>query len=296
MEVSDTTDTDRTAPPSPTLSAPRDAAVVNGDEVTFVWRPVDTADAYYVQVANDAKFTDVVFEQEVGDKTALTVAGLFPTNERTFFWRVLAGNEAGWSRGERVQSFVSATPDEVAEQFVAPDSKEQLGPVTELVRSTSSEVSARITSSEDRFEKERDMGVAYEGIPVGQILAISGSILVVIAVISIFLFYWTSIRGQAMRDASVNPSGYTELQETEIEAARELNQYDVIDEQDGVYRIPIDRAMDIMANEAYQQQAGDISPAAPMEPGDVRDTTAQTASGGAASGASAPGVQDAPER
>lgn len=253
MDTPDT-DTPTSAPSSPSLVAPREAAVVNGEEVTFVWRPVDAADAYVIQVARTAKFDDVVLERDLGDKTAVTVADLFPTDNQTFFWRVIAVNDAGNSGGGSIESFIAATTDAAEKHLAGPQAEEDMGPVTELVRAAGQDISAQMLDTESRFEQEKERGVAYEGIAAGQILAIAISILVVVGVAVVIVFALTGQRASVAEDQVVSSDTYTELQEEQIEAARELQQYEVINEDEGVYRIPIDRAMDIIATEEYQRQ------------------------------------------
>jgi hypothetical protein len=241
-------------PSSPVPLSPRDATVVNGNEVTFAWESVSNADEYVIQVASDAKFSDVVMEENVGGQTAVTVADFFPTDERTYFWRVFGVNDSGYSPGERVESFVSATQDEADVHL--PTTGEDLGPVTELVRAAGADARAELTMSrdEDTFEREVETGVAEEGIPSAQIAAIAVSILVTMLVLASVVFSLVSGTSQEAREAAISADDYTELQETETEAARQLNQYDVVSEEEGVYRIPIERAMDLMADEAYQEQ------------------------------------------
>ncbi len=266
--------TERDRPASPGLVAPREATVVDGHEVTFEWQPVEAADAYRVQVAEDTSFETIVFETTVEPTVEppvepapeLTVTDVFPTNEQTFFWRVLAQNEAGWSRGERVESFVSATAGEMEAHAAQPDAEEEMGPVTELVKAASRQAVAEVSDSkEDRLEQEKEMGVAYEGIPAGQIISIAVTLLLAIAIAVVILFMWTNTTRQAIREATINTDQYTQLRETEAQAAQKLSQYEVIDAQAGTYRIPIDRAMDIMANQAYQEGTRSYAPDAPLQ-------------------------------
>lgn len=256
--------TESRVPPSPALVSPREAAVVDGHAVTFEWRPVEQADRYRLQVAPDTTFETLVVDEDVDAASSLTVADVFPTDERTFFWRVLAGNDAGWSHGERVESFVSATADAAEHAVAVPDEEEDLGPVTELVRSVSDTVSTKMMPPPDRFEREKAQGVAYEGVPAGQILAISMTILMAVGAAVVILFMWTSTMSQNIRDTSLDESQYTDLREVNAQAAQKLSQYDVVDAEQGIYRIPIEQAMDLMANQAYQEGDRTYSPEAPF--------------------------------
>ena len=250
---------------SPRPVSPREAAIVDGREVTFEWRPVDEATAYRLEVASDASFSTVVFDEQVpAGTTALTVADFFPIDEQTYFWRVLTKGEDNWSRGERIESFVSATPEEAAQHIRTPDEDEGYGPVTELVRSASRMVSEQLSDEDDRFEKEREVGVAYEGIPSGQILAVAVSILFAVGIIVIILFQWTNITEAAVRQASAGQSAYEDLRETQLQANQKLTGYEALDDDAGTYRIPIDRAMDLMVNEEYQQETRPYSSEAPF--------------------------------
>lgn len=241
-------------PPSPELIAPREAEVVNGREVTFAWGDVDGADAHRLQIAATATFDDVLFEETLdAETTAVTVADLLPTDEQTFFWRVLTRIDETWSRGERVESLVATTPA-TAEAHGASASDEDMGPVTELVRAAKRDLSEKLLDTgPGRLEKEKEMGVAHEGIAAGQIAAIAVAILLVVGIAAVIVFVRVGLTAQSTQDAAVDPGNYTELQQTEIDAARQLERYDVVSEEDSVYRIPIDRAMDIIANEAYQE-------------------------------------------
>jgi hypothetical protein len=244
-------------PAAPALLSPREAAVVDGNEVTFSWRGVDGADEYILQVGTTASFDRVVFERNLGDETGATIADFFPTDEQTFFWRVLARNDAGIGGEQRVESFVAAAPEAADQQLGVPEGEEEMGPVTELVRAARQEISATMLDTKDRFEREKEQGVAYEGIATGQIMSIAVSILLVIAVAVVIVFNWTLTRAADTAQATVDPDNYTQLREARLEATQRLEGYDVVDEEEGVYRIPIDRAMDIVANEEYQRQQQD---------------------------------------
>lgn len=264
MKNADSTETETTSNPSPTevsdaptspaLVAPREAEVVNGEEVTFEWRPADEADAYLLQVASTAKFDDVLLERNLGEQTAATIADYFPTDGQTLFWRVLArSGDGAWSRGDRIESFIATTAETASKHRAGPHADEDMGPVTELVRAAGDDISNKMFESDDRFEREKEIGVAYEGIAAGQIMAIATSILLVIAVAIVIVINWAATWTDTTRQSAIDPSNYTTLQEAEIDAANQLQQYDVVNEEEGIYRIPIDQAMDIIATDGYQQ-------------------------------------------
>jgi hypothetical protein len=247
---------------SPALVAPRDATTVNGRKVTFAWELVDDADRYRLQIAETARFDEFVLDEEVGNETAVTVGNQLPTDGDTLFWRVMAGTDAGWGDPSAVESFVAATEDDAAQDLLAePDA----GPVTGLARAAKREVTRKVFEFEDRFESEKERGVAYEGIAASQIMAIAVSILVVILVAVIVLFGWYGQVSQDTRAAMSDTENYQLLQEIRTEQEAAISQYGVVDEEEGVYRIPVDRAMDVVANEEYERAQSEGETAAPQE-------------------------------
>jgi len=236
-------------PAPPPLVAPRNASVVDGREVTFVWDPVDGATSYRLQIAPTARFDDPVLDQDVGSQTAVTVGNHFSTDGNTFFWRVRAGNDAGWSAGEAVDSFVAASSEE-AEHPLTPAAEH---PVTGLARSTRGEESSPRVTPHDQFEREKERGVAYEGVATKQILSAAAAVLVVVSVAVVVIFGWY---GQVVQETEISASGpqnYERMQQVTREATQRLNEYGVVDEEEGVYHIPIQEAMDITIREQYQQ-------------------------------------------
>lgn len=243
---------DAQTPSPPSLVAPRDATAVDGTEVTFVWEPVEEAETYRLLVAPTARFDDPVVDTEVGDETAVTVGNRFPTDGQTFFWRVRAGSDAGWSEDGPVESFIATTEAEA--DVPVPRAGEE--PVTELARADRRE--ARDTFAfEDQFEKEKERGVAYEGVATRQIMGISVSIIVVVLVAVSILFGWFEQVSNEAQTAAVDAQKYEQIRQAEIEAEETLQQYGVVNEEEGRYRIPIDRAMDLIATEEYQQRQGE---------------------------------------
>lgn len=240
----------------PSLVAPREATAVDGHEVTFVWEPVEEAEVYRLQVAPTARFEDPVMDAEVGDETAVTVGNQFPTDGQTFFWRVLAGDGTGWSEDGSVESFIATTEAEA--ELPLPGREEE--PVTELARSAPRETTVETFDFEDQIRKEKERGVAYEGIAAGQIMGISLSIIAVILVAVAIIFGWFEQVSQNAQTTAADQREYLQIQQAEREAEKKLQMYGVADEEEDTYRIPIDRAMELTATEESEQQQQSGSP------------------------------------
>jgi len=237
--------------PSPSLFTPVDAVSVDGSEATFVWSPVEEGEAYRLQVAETARFDTLVVDAEVGDETAVTVGNQLPTDGQTFFWRVLVERDGEWGTPSPVESFVATTAAE-AEQGHGEAADEE--PVTELARAARQEATAQAFDFEDQIEKEKERGVAYEGVAASQIMGISASIIAVVLTAVAILFGWFGQVSQNAEGAAAERMQYRDIQQAEMDAAQQLQQYGVVDEEEGTYRIPIDRAMDLIATEEYQQR------------------------------------------
>lgn len=238
--------------PAPALHAPKNEEVVDGRTVQFVWEPEPQATSFLLEVATDTNFENVVFEQEISGRSSLTVSNVFLPNETLYYWRVLAANEAGWSNGDHVESFVAAAPDAPLIHAGSPD--ESFGPLSGLARGTIAEAATELTG-EDKYKAEQvRLGVEHDRVEAGQIVGIMVAVAVAIITAVIILFQWTSIRSEAARQVAVETVQYRELREVNAAATRKLTQYELIDPEAGVYRIPIERAMDLMVNEAYQSE------------------------------------------
>ncbi len=237
--------------PAPALTSPREASVIDGSSVTFVWEPVEGALRYQLEIATDQDFENLVVDRIVESDSSITLQGTFPTDGTLFFWRVLAGDDRGWSNGEHVESFVSSTPEDASHQLSRPD--ETYGPYPALIRSASVGAAAEVTGQEKLLEQEEEMGVEHEGVEAGQILGIMLAIAASIMMIVIVLFQWTRIVEVEIRSSATGLSGYPELRQVEMAAQQKLTEYGV--SEDGNYRIPIERAMELMVQEA--RQSGD---------------------------------------
>lgn len=111
--------------------------------------------------------------------------------------------------------------------------------------------------SEDHTTQTPDhSGDGYEkrDVAVGKLLAATAAITVFIAAFVIVLFQYFGLQSQEdIYNAQLAPpsAALLDLRAKEDEI---LNSYAVVDSTKGIYRIPIDRAMKLLADEAYEQK------------------------------------------
>lgn len=239
-----------TAPGAPVLRFPQEEAVVPADRLRFVWSPVEGATAYFLEIARDTRFEDIVFEQNVGDATNVAIEFKVPADDATYFWRVFAGNEHGWSHGENIESFIAATDDEVREGLNSPDIDEEYGPVVRMFKGAAAEVAADVTDDESRLlEEQQEVGVAPEGIEAKQIMGFVLAVLVAVAVLVIIIFTYATMVAQEVRVGAEASGRYFDLQEVQERGRAQIDRYEIIDQEAGRVRIPIERAMELMIEE-----------------------------------------------
>jgi hypothetical protein len=79
------------------------AGISPGTAITFKWNASERAETYWLQIntASDFSGTDM-FNADVGNTTAQRITGF--TFGETYYWRVKAGNAAGWSDWSQTMS------------------------------------------------------------------------------------------------------------------------------------------------------------------------------------------------
>lgn len=93
-------------------------------------------------------------------------------------------------------------------------------------------------------------GVEDEDINAGRLIAIVGFVTLLIAVLVTAALSITLLRfDRAEADASAL-TGYPNLQETRMNGMAQLNRYEVVDDEAKIYRIPIERAMQLVVEES----------------------------------------------
>lgn len=246
--------------PDPVLLGPRHEQRVASDAAELRWEAVDGAAGYRVEVARDTAFGDLAFEGDAGTATTLDLRAALPPDHATYYWRVLAYRGDEWSPGEHIESFITVDASEGPRSYQSqPDEREGYGPAAELFKAAGAEAAAEATGDGTTARsKEEQLGVEHEGVESAQILGLAFGVMAALAVIILLLFQWTTIvHERTALEAAATPPGYEgsqgprypTLYETEAHAARALDNYAVLDDAKGQYRIPIGEAIRLMANE-----------------------------------------------
>ncbi|MFW5955440.1 MAG: hypothetical protein ACOCSK_01725 [Rhodothermales bacterium] len=247
--MADDKNQEQLVPGAPILQFPLEETVVNCRSIRFVWEKAEGATAYFLEVATDTSFENVIFEKNVGDASNVVVEGAFPDDEATYFWRVFAGNEHGWSHGENIEAFICGSEEQLKAEYVQPDLDEAYGPAARLFKGAAVEAAADVTDDEDLLRLEEEMGVANEGIEAKQIIGLILAVIVALILIVVIVFTYASVATQTERRAAEARGEYPELVENQRAARELLERYEIIDSEEGRYRIPIDRAMELIVDE-----------------------------------------------
>ena len=93
---------------TPTLPPDVPTPISPGTAITFKWSASTGATKYWLQVNTSAEFTGAnMFNAEVGNVTSQEVTGL--SLGTSYYWRVKAGNNTGWSNWSTVRSVLVNT-------------------------------------------------------------------------------------------------------------------------------------------------------------------------------------------
>ncbi len=104
------------------------------------------------------------------------------------------------------------------------------------------------------------MAVEPEGVPVQQIFTagfvIFGTIAVV--VVALFQIYNRGVQTTSF-DVAVDYVAYPEIEDANTAGMRKITQFEVVDDAAGVYRLPVDRAMQIVVDQRRELGAATTS-------------------------------------
>lgn len=94
------------------------------------------------------------------------------------------------------------------------------------------------------------IGVEPEGISARSIMQMAVGGFIFLSCIIVAVIFWIKVTEHEQEQLVANTSQPALLRQVNADAQRMLTQYGVVDAQQGVYRIPIDRAMDLVVQEA----------------------------------------------
>jgi len=111
-----------------------------------------------------------------------------------------------------------------------------------------------MTDTENTHKTTEDAG--YEKSDVNVAKVIIYGIFGIIFLVAVLIFTWdyfTSVKESLVEDMVLKPQSAS-IRELRARETEELTGYKLLDETRGVYRIPIERAMELMADEAYRER------------------------------------------
>lgn len=107
---------------------------------------------------------------------------------------------------------------------------------------------------ENNSQSTEQTGYEKRDVNIRKIFAYAGAGLVIMVLLVVFLIdYFVKVREENVYEVVLKPesAALRELHAREIE---ELNAYRVVDADKGIYQIPIDRAMALLADEAFRRR------------------------------------------
>lgn len=101
-------------------------------------------------------------------------------------------------------------------------------------------------------EHHHEVGIEPEGINASVIVGTVVLSVVLILALVIFGFAYSGFHFTEAKVASTETTGYPLKVETEMNGAALLDGYEQVDAESNIYRIPIDRAMELVVAESNQ--------------------------------------------
>lgn len=109
---------------------------------------------------------------------------------------------------------------------------------------TENDRSYEARSADSGYEKK---DVNLNKLFVSAVIAIVGTIIVVVFILD----YYTALKEEIVYEQELHPESKA-LRELQVRENEELNGYILLDQEKERYRIPIERAMQLMADEAFK--------------------------------------------
>lgn len=203
-----------------TLLQPHDEAVVDGRDITFEWEDAGSDSTYVLQVAADLDFADILFEQVYTNSEPVHLIEHFTDAGEVHFWRIIVRRHGSEVISDAA-SFTARRRDSIPE-FI---------PVVDP---------ASISA-----------GVEPEGVDVKPIINAVGLMAIFLVIAVSILFNWLNLEYQDAVAESITPAVNPVVRDAVVEAEKNITQYGNAGPGTGAFRIPVDKAIDIISNEAY---------------------------------------------
>jgi hypothetical protein len=118
-------------PVAPIATYPADLSKYISIYTSIKWKPVATATGYHLQVATEATFASIYYEDSALIDTVAALKRLADT--ATYYWRVSARNASGAGAYSKVRSFTTNPPLETGPSLVGPaDYSSDIALITDL--------------------------------------------------------------------------------------------------------------------------------------------------------------------
>lgn len=111
-------------------------------------------------------------------------------------------------------------------------------------------------------------GVQSEDMNAGLLVQVVLGVAAIVTVLVIVVFQIMNLSVQTVEMQLAEGVGQSARAEVELAAAGKLTQYAVVDAGAGIYQIPIERAMELIAGETYEQPADGFTDEVRLLPGE----------------------------
>ena len=102
----------------------------------------------------------------------------------------------------------------------------------------------------NKIQNNNSAGYEKRDVNIFMVIGLSVFLVAVLVVLLVFLMdYFVETKEQMVYEAQLQPES-VDLKILQAAEEKELTSYEVLDTEKGVYRIPVDRAMELLAKEA----------------------------------------------
>jgi hypothetical protein len=112
--------------------------------------------------------------------------------------------------------------------------------------------------AEQHGTNQQQAGYDKTDVNITKIVGYSFTIVIVLIAIIVFLYeVFIYSKEQAVYELVLSPESKM-LRELRAREDQQLNSYKILDEEKGIYQIPIDQAIEVVSNEAYEKRLEEV--------------------------------------